>query len=153
MVLLRSGEWRQHMAEELGGEWLRNDERSVMIGRSWEAMVMMAARMMNLFLGIFWIVLGGAILANDNLTGQPRLILPIAGGVSAGWFALLLALYNFVRWWLIIQSGKAAERQRQGSSLERPRAKIVGSQPTPNPDFDFHSRGAKDTPPNGTPSH
>jgi hypothetical protein len=65
---------------------------------------------LNLFLAIFWIVVAGAFFT---------VALPLAGGAdwsvlwtrpSPGWLAIVLAVYNLVRWW----AGRASAKRRQG---------------------------------------
>jgi hypothetical protein len=64
---------------------------------------------LNLFLAIFWVVVAGFFF-----TVTP----PIAGGAdwsvlwtrpSPGWLALVLAIYNLVRWW----AGRASDKRRR----------------------------------------
>jgi membrane protein implicated in regulation of membrane protease activity len=65
---------------------------------------------LNLFLAIFWVVVAGAFF-----TVAP----PLAGGAdwsalwtrpSPGWLAIVLAIYNLIRWWAV----RALAERRQG---------------------------------------
>src|SRR5262245_40455026 len=95
--------------------------------------------MLNLFLALFWLILGLALLAWDwaSPTG-PRLTIP-GTGISSGWFALVLALYNLARW----EAARAAAREREATlrAIERRRApEREWLTPPPDPNFNFSER-------------
>jgi hypothetical protein len=54
--------------------------------------------MINLFLAVFWLSLGGLLISWHWLHPEFRSFRIWGSDVSLGWFALLLALYNVVRW-------------------------------------------------------
>lgn len=93
---------------------------------------------MNLFLAIFWLVIGFGLLAWEwFIVGQP--FLTVRGtGISLGWFALALAGYNLLRWWL----GRIHQRDRQSAEgfADRRRRRVFED---PNPDFDFSGTAQK----------
>jgi hypothetical protein len=56
-------------------------------------------------------------------------------GISVGWLALVLALYNLARWW---SSRSRARRIAEAKESSRQRAPhCVSGQPSTNPDFRF----------------
>jgi hypothetical protein len=95
---------------------------------------MLASGALNLLLAILWLVAGVAILLAD----PPNLRFPRgAGGISLGWAALLLALYNTARWWGL---RSAWARRRAAEELERrrePRRPPAAPEAERNPDFIF----------------
>jgi membrane protein implicated in regulation of membrane protease activity len=65
---------------------------------------------LNLFLAIFWVVVAGVFFT---------VVPPLAGGadwsalwtrLSPGWLAIVLAIYNLIRWW----AGRTLAKRRQG---------------------------------------
>src|SRR5712691_8204443 len=53
---------------------------------------------LNLFMGAFWLLLGGALVVYTwvDPIGAPRVW---DTNISIGWVGIVLALYNFARWW------------------------------------------------------
>ena len=106
---------------------------------------------MNLIMAVVWCTVAVGWWATTAAKGD---VLPVVhfGGVqfSPAWLALLLCLYNIVRWWLRPRRGDlyslsaALQERRRRHSLEaKPR------EPS-DPQFNFTDR-PPDAPPNGTP--
>ena len=81
------------------------------------------AMTLNLFLAIFWVVVAGVFF-----TIAP----PVAAGAvwsilwtrpSPGWLAIVLAIYNLVRWW----AGRAKRREGRAKALEQRSQRGAGS--------------------------
>jgi hypothetical protein len=91
--------------------------------------------MPNLFMALFWLVLAGLLLAWHAAHPENAALRIGGSGPSLGWVALVLALYNFVRWW----SQRAYARQRR--LLEELRSSRQPQRPrgtdAPDPAFDF----------------
>jgi hypothetical protein len=91
-----------------------------------------AAMKFNLFVGLFWLLTGCGLLAVHYTAG------PVAGMQSGqvvfvGVFALVLAAYNFVRWW----AGRVSAKSRN-SPQPPPRKRPVDEVPKEyNPELDF----------------
>jgi hypothetical protein len=87
----------------------------------------------------FWGMLGIVLIAYHATTGDPRGRIPLFGDISLGWAGLLLALYNFVRWW----SQRALLAEKKAQWLARTRREHLASRRQraeygePNPDFIF----------------
>ncbi len=45
-----------------------------------------------------WLVAGVGLIIHDNFAGNAAWTIP-GVGISVGWLCLLLAAYNFMRWW------------------------------------------------------
>jgi hypothetical protein len=54
---------------------------------------------MNLVLGILWLLAAVAVLVYELVTGERLYSLRLFGGISSGWLLLVLAAYNFARWY------------------------------------------------------
>lgn len=99
----------------------------------------MSAITVNLFLGVFWLMLGIALLAHHYLSETPVFLLKIGQTlVPPGWLALVLAGYNFlrlgfIRSWIRRRAREEAElaqrRREHQEGLSAPR--------TPDPNFQF----------------
>jgi hypothetical protein len=79
--------------------------------------------MINLFLAVFWLSLGGLLIGWHWLHPEFRGFRIWGSDVSLGWFALLLALYNVVRWLsnrrYVCQSRLIEESGRRGEQGSR----------------------------------
>jgi hypothetical protein len=108
----------------------------------------MNLRLMNLCLALIWLTLGLALLGEEWTTGRPRWVIPVGGGVSVAWLAVVLGVYNLVRWWLLGYRERARTPTR--SSLEQPLKRTAEERQSDeyNPDLDF-SRPLE--PPNSRP--
>jgi hypothetical protein len=91
-------------------------------------------------LAICWFVVGVGWIVYDTYTGTPALAIP-GVGCSPGWVCLLLALYNFVRWWGRRQSRahREAERHARLERHYRHHPPPVRLEP-PDPNFDFSDK-------------
>jgi hypothetical protein len=95
----------------------------------------------RLILAAVWLVLGIALLAGPWLSGDPAARPPFGeSATTAGWVALLLALYNLVRWW----SARSYARQRRAEqeAADRQAAQLRARRPAepmpePDPNFNF----------------
>jgi hypothetical protein len=94
---------------------------------------------MNLYLFLFWLVLGGALLLWPLVDANARVPALRGTSIPVGWLALALALYNLARWWAI-RSQRAQPRARDQAGRRPTRVRNgAGSQspPPPDPTFDF----------------
>lgn len=107
--------------------------------------------MLNLFLAIFWFILGIGLIAYHSLTGDENYRLPGVfnlGRVSIGWLALLLVAYNLARWyaWKMAQNDRIARdlalatrerlgRHRDASTEPDPTFNFTDDPPPPNRRF------------------
>jgi hypothetical protein len=64
--------------------------------------------MLRLLLAACWLILGGVMLA-WQWSGAPGSSLG-GRGVSLGWFGIVMAFYNLLRWWLSRPGGSANHR-------------------------------------------
>jgi hypothetical protein len=106
---------------------------------------------MNLVLGILWLLGAIGVFGYEAATGKA--LGRIRGfDISTGWFLLILAAWNFVRWYSA-RAGKANQeamrivheaRLRQARTRERPLE--------PDPTFDFTAKptNISPTPPSPT---
>ena len=106
---------------------------------------------MKLFLTGFWFLVGFSILAIQALTDKLELSVNLFGArFSPGWLAIVLGLFNLVRWGLE-RGARSQNRQADAAWAEQLRSRIRETRSEkpaedvePNPDFDFKR------PPNGT---
>ena len=99
------------------------------------------------FMALVWLVLGGCILYwEQSHPDRPGLTIWNTG-ISIGWAAIALGVYNLLRWWMVWSYQK---RQRAIAEAESERLAEIRrrSRPSPelNPDFDFSDRGAGEEP-------
>lgn len=101
---------------------------------------------MNLFLAFFWLILAAVLLGMEWLSpGQPRYRI-WGTNISIGWVALILGVYNLVRWWsnrlyraeqrALQQTIQRTRRREQREASEHIQARNEQVQ-VRNPDFDF----------------
>jgi len=95
----------------------------------------------KLLMALVWLFLGGCIFFWE-CTHPDRPGLTIWDtGVSIGWGAILLSLYNLVRWWM---ARSYQTRQRAIAEAERARKSDLQRRSRPpeeiNPDLDFTDR-------------
>jgi hypothetical protein len=97
---------------------------------------------LNLFLAICWLLIGGGLLYWQEVMGHSSLRLPLGDrAISPGWLALLLALYNLVRFWGV-RAANRQRRQREAEHLGKRMDRLSGSKAdttpvTPDPNFQF----------------
>jgi len=100
--------------------------------------------MLYLLGAIVWFAIAGLVFAWQWLHPEFRLLEIGETRISFGWFALLLACYNLVRWWSR-RSVKA--RQPVNDPLQHQRRRGDGEthrpEQPPNPDFDFSKEPRK----------
>lgn len=101
---------------------------------------------MNLVFGTLWLAAAGGIFGYGFVTGQwPFLIRGL--NISAGWLCLLLAAYNFARFYAARANRAEQESQRV---LHEARLRQARHHERPfeyDPNFDFSDKPAP--PPNG----
>jgi hypothetical protein len=56
--------------------------------------------MLRLLLAACWLLLGGVLLSWQAASAADSSPSILGTGVSLGWFAIAMALYNLLRWWL-----------------------------------------------------
>ena len=93
---------------------------------------------LNLFMGAFWLLLGGALVVYTwvDPVRAPRVW---DTNISIGWVGIVLALYNFARWWssrsYLKQQREILEASRRREQENPHRRKEEVRDPT----FDFTS--------------
>lgn len=95
----------------------------------------MVARYYNLVLAIGWVFVAGCIFAHDLLPPQVARLFRGGEMVLVGSLALMLAVYNVVRWW-----ANLARDRRRGSFRTHALASHPRDEPEPylpNPELDF----------------
>jgi hypothetical protein len=99
--------------------------------------------MMNLILGIVWLVGGITLLTYEFVTGETFLHIRYLN-ISSAWFLFLLASWNFARWYSS-RSGRAEQNALRIAHEERLRKARYRERPAEiDPTFDFSE---KPTPP------
>ena len=101
----------------------------------------MNAILINLFLAVFWIFLGGALLAHELVTERRMFKLPL-GGINPGWVAILLGAYNCYRvYWIWSHQSRRRQDFDEDNALrrqwDRERRREPSIKEPPNPDFMF----------------
>jgi hypothetical protein len=97
--------------------------------------------MLNLILGILWLAGAIALFAYETATGRP-LIRSLFGGISSAWILLLLAAWNFVRYYSS-RMGRAEQESLRIAHEERLRRARFHERPSvPDPTFDFSDKPA-----------
>ena len=92
----------------------------------------------NLILGIMWFLMG-AVLLVVNITGKAIDGLPPGrDSLLVGGLAMLLAAYNFLRWWV--------SRSRRAATPAPKKKPVDGARLEYNPEFDFTRSGPKTLP-------
>jgi hypothetical protein len=101
---------------------------------------------MNLIFAIVWLAVSLVIFALPWLDPNGRPLSILGGNVSAGFFSLLLCLYNLARWWSARVAAAAREAARQ--TLPRKRAAESERHPrpyqAPDPTFNFTDEPPRD---------
>jgi hypothetical protein len=105
---------------------------------------------LNLIACVFWLIVAAAIF----VSGDQRFVFQIgAVRFSSGWLALLLALYNVVRWWSIrsYRRQRQAEQEALAKRFQRHQDERRDPEQPPDPNFNFTDppAGPKEGPPPG----
>jgi hypothetical protein len=94
--------------------------------------------MLNLVLALMWLAAGVGLLGMYYLTDDPRWRVTIGGGDwSLGWLALLLCVWNLVRWYAVRADRmrrQSLEELRAGRRYPARRPEPIGE---PDPAFNF----------------
>ena len=87
------------------------------------------------FLAVFWSALGIAILLWHGLDPHAQFFENFGSAVVAGWVAIVLGIYNVVRWW----GGRSDRRFREERARrgDRDNGRRMAEPRPPNPAFDF----------------
>jgi hypothetical protein len=96
----------------------------------------------NLFLAAVWLGVGVFLIVWQQLHPENRALTIWGSNVSLGWFGLVLALYNIVRWRArkSTQKGQSSmEDALQRRRLPR-RPGESGREVSPDPNFDFSDK-------------
>jgi hypothetical protein len=97
---------------------------------------------MNLIAAVLWLGCGIGLFVYEHFTGEVRY--KIRGlDISIGWL-LLMALYNFARWYG--KWSRVEDTSKQFLREARVRQAQVRERPEPDPNFDFSTQP---TPPEG----
>jgi hypothetical protein len=91
---------------------------------------------MNMLMGIFWFCAGATLLGAQAIGKQIESVHPDRA-TFIGVFAMVLAAYNFVRWWAARTRRKA--RDAEAVAAGPPKKRLVEKAPPAeyNPEFDF----------------
>jgi hypothetical protein len=96
--------------------------------------------MARIYLGmaLFWLLLGGIMVSWPRWHGGDSPFLLVGTDLSFGWAALVLGLYNLLRWW----SGRslALQRRAEAEALRQRARRHPTAEPPPaepDPAFDF----------------
>lgn len=90
-------------------------------------------------LAVLWLAGGIVLLAWHYTTGDPRGKIEAFGGMSSGWIAIILGVYNLARWW----GARAARQERflmhqmEEERRQRRRAAAQADYDHPDPNFTF----------------
>lgn len=94
---------------------------------------------MNLFFALLWLAAAIGLFAYDFATGQVRFT--IRGlNISAGWLLLLLAGWNFVRWYSVRAQRAELEALRTAHEARQRHSRVREMPAEPDPTFDFSDR-------------
>jgi hypothetical protein len=101
---------------------------------------------MNLVLGILWLLGALGLFAYEAITGETPWRIRVMGNISGAWALVILAAWNFARWYSARMNRADQEairivheaRLREARHHERP---VV-----PDPTFDFTDRPAAHAP-------
>src|SRR5262245_59601918 len=93
---------------------------------------------MNLYLAfvIFWLGLGIAMLVWHSIDLTAPFSNLFGSHISAGWLALIMALYNLLPWWSA-HSLQKERRRMEDAWLQRQREEARRPEREPDPTFDF----------------
>jgi hypothetical protein len=99
--------------------------------------------MLHLCLAVAWLILAVILLGMPLL--RPGVPAPTIWdtGISLGWPALVLGLYNLARWWNR-RSYQATLRQTESADRQRRAYPDSRTEQTPDPNFDFSDSAPPD---------
>ena len=86
----------------------------------------------NLTMGIFWLCAGGTLLGARALDKAIQGVDPDRG-MFIGVFAMVMAAYNFVRWW----SARVRQKAREATAAPPQKRPVEKPPPEYLPEFDF----------------
>jgi hypothetical protein len=89
---------------------------------------------LNLVFAVPWLVVAAGFLIWHGLHPEDRHFRIFYTGLSAGWLALFLGLYNLARWYSSWSYGRALRRQEQARAEHERRTR---PEEPPHPEFDF----------------
>jgi hypothetical protein len=89
---------------------------------------------LNLLFAVPWLVVAVGFLTWHGLHPEEQHFRIFHTGLSAGWLALFLGLYNLARWYSSWSYARARRRQEQAQAASRQRT--PPGEP-PHPEFDF----------------
>jgi hypothetical protein len=92
--------------------------------------------MLNLILGFLWLAAAIALFSYELVTGQSPLRIR-ALNISSAWILVLLAAWNFVRWYSSRASQAEREALRLAHEARQRRTRYHERPPEPDPTFDF----------------
>jgi hypothetical protein len=103
---------------------------------------------MNLLLGIMWLLGALFLFGYEAVKGVRLWPLHLLNDVSGAWALLILAAWNFVRWYSVRMSRADAEANRiVYQARRRQQERDLEQRPVePDPAFDFTDRPAAPTP-------
>src|SRR5438105_7005728 len=96
--------------------------------------------MLRLGMAVCWLILGAVLLAWRWSDPGGRSMSIWGTGIPLGWFAVTMALYNLLRWYLGRFSRKVPHPKLEPSPLRRgrdPNAERTRAAPASDPRFDF----------------
>ena len=102
---------------------------------------------MNLVLALLSLLGAVSLISYELVRGKP--LWTIRGtNLSASWLLVVMALYNFARWWSV-RSYRAQQRALRAEDAARYRRLHDRDRPEPDPTFDFTSPAPPENPPPG----
>jgi hypothetical protein len=90
---------------------------------------------MHLSLAVIWIALGIGLIVWHWV--DPEATRGKLGGLSMGWIALVLGVYNLARWWSL-RSYQAVRQAEREARAERERRGREETKPDPDSPFKFN---------------
>jgi hypothetical protein len=107
----------------------------------------MYASSVKLFMALVWFLLGACIFCWEWTHPDGQGLTIWNTGISIGWGAIVIGLYNLLRWWMA-SSYQKRERALEEAETKRLRELRRRSRPPEelNPDFDFSDRDSTEEP-------
>ncbi len=105
----------------------------------------------KLLVAVFWLLVGGSLIFWQWIQPGKTFLTLGNTGISAGWLAILLALYNFIRWWsgrsYLAQRRAWEEAEARRFSHRHHRERQAAQEPNPLFDFSDNPSPSKDDDP------